>query len=237
MLRPCNYRTGETTVETAEILEKATTEDDIPRDWIVLPLLRDKVALGIVGWVFGTIVGFGLFALMASVMIPHNYRSGVFAALFSTILLGIVLFIGMGSIWQIIVDALRLRHAGKHIIVITPEDFVKQEGEKIIHVPLMYVRHVTARGVTPPPDRTAPGERVIGQVPRPGENFAGFLFGRSLIPGMNLRRRRKRTPTTLAFIDSRTDSEVIVATDASYGDLFTIAAVLKEYATNIQRIA
>jgi hypothetical protein len=30
---------------------------------------------------------------------------------------------------------------------------------------------------------------------------------------------------------------VIVATDASYGDPFTIAAVLKEYATNIQRIA
>ncbi len=224
-------------METAEILEKATAEDEIPQGWIVLTLLRDKVALGIVGWVFGIIVGFGLFALMASVMIPHNYQSGVFAALFSTILLGIVFFIGVGSIWQIIVDVRRLRHADKHVIVITPEDFVKQEGEKIIHVPLMYVRHVTSRGATPSADRSPPREEVIGQMPRSGENFAGFLFGRGLVPGMNLRRRRKRTSTTLAFIDSRTDSEVIVATDASYGDPFTIAAVLKEYATNIQRIA
>lgn len=237
MLQPCNHRIGEPAVETAEILERAKAKDEIPHGWIVLPLLRDKVALGIVGWIFGIIVGFGLFALMASVMIPHNYQSGVFAALFSTILLGVVLFIGVGSIWQIIVDVRRLGFADTHVIIITPEDFVKQEGQKIIHVPLMYVRHVTARGAAPPPDRSAPRQGIISQVPRSGENLAGFLFGRGLVPGMNLRRRRKRTPTTLAFIDSRTDSEVIVATDASYGDPFTIAAVLKEYATNIQRIA
>src|SRR5258708_36331359 len=132
MLQPCTHRTGETAMETAEILEKVTAEDEIPQGWIVLTLLRDKVALGIVGWVFGIIVGFGLFALMASVMIPHNYQSGVFAALFSTILLGIVFFIGVGSIWQIIVDARRLRHADKPVTSLTPAYFVQQDADTIL---------------------------------------------------------------------------------------------------------
>src|SRR5258708_36543838 len=104
MLQPCNHRTGETAMETAEILEKVTAEDEIPQGWIVLTLLRDKVALGIVGWVFGIIVGFGLFALVASVMIPLNYHSVVFAALFSTILLSMVFFIGLVVLLQITGD-------------------------------------------------------------------------------------------------------------------------------------
>lgn len=225
-------------MESDEILEKARAGGGAPQGWIVLPLLRNKVMLGIVGWVFGVIVGFGLFALMASVTIPHNYQIGPVAAIFTSIILGLVLFVGLGSMWQIIVDVRRLLQADKHIIVIAPEDFVKQEGKKIMHVPLMYVRHVTARG-TPPPDRTVSKGSAVGEMPRTGENFAGFLFGRGLLPGTGTRqrRRRMRTPTTLAFIDSRTDSEVIVVNDASYGDPFMIAALLKEYATSVQRIA
>jgi hypothetical protein len=39
-----------------------------------------------------------------------------------------------------------------------------------------------------------------------------------------------RVPTSLAFIDSRTDTEVTVVTDKSFGDPFYIAAHLKQYA-------
>jgi hypothetical protein len=222
-------------MESAEILERARAGDEPPPGWIVLPLLRNKVALAIAGWIFGVIVGFGLFALIAPIMIPHNYQYGLFAALFSTVILGLVLFVGVGSIWQIMVDTRRLLQADKHLIIITPDDFVKREGEKIIHVPLMYVRHITARG-TPPPERTAPQQGVVSEMPHSGQNFVGFLFGRGFIPGIRPRRRRKRTPTMLAFLDSRTDTEVTVATDASYGDPFAIASLLKEYATKVQRI-
>jgi len=45
-----------------------------------------------------------------------------------------------------------------------------------------------------------------------------------------MRRKRSRTPNTLAFVDSRNDSEVIVTTDQAYGDPFYIAAHLKKYA-------
>lgn len=224
-------------MEASEILERAKTGEEAPQGWIVLPLSRSKVALGIAGWILGAVVGFGLCAFIASVVIPHNYQNGPVAAVFTTILLGIMLFIGFGSLWTIIVDINRLRQADKHLIVITPEDFIKQEGNKITHVPLMYVRHVTARG-TPPPDRSVAGESTLSQMPGAGENFAGFVFGRGLIPsGMRQRRRRMRTPTTLAFLDSRTDQEVIVATDNSYGDTFTIAALLKQYTARIQQIA
>jgi len=221
-------------VESAEILEKARAIDEAPYDWIILPLLRDKVTLAIIGWVFGAIVGLGFFAFIASIMIPHNYQIGPFAALISTILLGIMLFAGLGSIWQLVVDLGRLLRADKHVIIITPDDFVKQEGKKIIHVPLMYVRYITARG-SPSRNRTSSSERASAQTPPSDQNTPGFQFWRGLIPGT--RRRRKRTPTALAFIDSRTDAEVIVASDASYGDPFTIADLLKEYTTNVQRIA
>jgi hypothetical protein len=222
-------------MKSDEILEKARPIDEAPHDWIVLPLLRDKVTLAIAGWVFGAIVGLGLFAFLASIMIPHNYQIGPFAALVSTFLLGMVLFAGLGSIWQLVLDAGRLLHADKHLIIITPDDFVKQEGKKTIHVPLMYVRYVTARG-SPSRSRTSSSERAPAQASRSDENTPGFHFLRGLIPGTRQRRQRKRTPTALAFIDSRTNAEVIVATDASYGDPFTIADLLKEYATNVQRL-
>jgi len=145
------------------------------------------------------------------------------------------LFIGLGSVWALVSDIRRLRRADQYMIVITPDDFVKQEGDKIVHVPLMYVRHVTARGARPP-DRTA-GRDAMAEVPRAGENMAGFMFGRAFFPsGMRQRRKRMRTPTTLAFVDSRTDEEVVIATDSSYGDTFEIAAFLKQYAASVQKI-
>ncbi len=223
-------------MEAAEILEKARAGDEPPQGWIVLPLLRNKVQMGIAGWVVGVIVGFGLFALMAPLMIPHNYDYGFIPALITTLLLGMVLFVGIGSIWQIIVDTRRLLQADKHVIIITPDDFVMQKGRKIIHVPLMYVRYITARGV-PPPDRTAPREAVVSDMPHAGENLTGFIFGRGLIPsGWRARRKGKRTPTMLAFVDIRTDTEVKVTDNASYGDPFAIATLLKEYTSRVQRI-
>jgi hypothetical protein len=225
-------------MESTEILDRAKVDEDAPHGWIILPLVRRKVMIGIMGWILGAIVGLGLFALMASIMIPHNYQNGTASAIVTTILLGVVLYVGLGSIWTIIMDVRRLRQADKHLIVITPDDFVKQEGAKIIHVPLMYVRHVTARGGRPPePVRTTRGN-TIREIPGLGENIAGMFFGRrNVSTSGGIRRKRMRTPTTLAFIDSRDDSEVIVVTDATYGDPFMIAGLLKEYAASVQQIA
>ena len=225
-------------MEATEILEKTRAGGELPNGWVVLPLLRNKVRLGILGWIAGAIVGFGLFVLIIPYMIPHNYLYGPIPALISTLILGTVLFVGIGSVWQIIVDTRRLVEADKHIIVLTPDEFVMQDGDKILHVPLMYVRHITARGIVPP-DRTPPKGAVVSNMPHVGENLSGFLFGRGFIPTVSrwrARRRAKHTPSMLAFIDSRTNTEVIIKDYNLYGDPSTIATLMQDYTSSAQRI-
>jgi len=224
-------------MEAAEILERARASEEAPPGWLVLPLLKQKMQVGILGWASGIIIGFALLAFIAWATIPYNYTLGFAAGCFTTILLGIALFISLGSTWAMITDIRRLHDADRHLIVITPDEFVKQEGDKIVHVPLTYVRHVTARG-TPPPDRSTSGAAGFREMPRAGEHAAGFIFGRYFTQqGLRQRRKRMRTPTTLAFLDSRNDLEVIVTTDRSYGDPFEIAAYLKQYAARVQQMA
>lgn len=225
-------------MEATEILAKARAGGELPNGWIVLPLLRNKVKLGILGWFCGAIIGFGCFAVMFPLMIPHNLFHGPIAALISILLLGMVLFVGVGSSWQIIIDTRRLLEADKHIIILTPDEFVMQDGDEIRHVPLMYVRHITARGIAPP-DRTPPQGAVVSNMPHVGENLSGFLFGRGFIPTVSrwrARRRAKHTPSTLGFIDSRTDSEILIRDYNLYGDPSTIATLMKEYAASVRRI-
>ncbi|MDQ2907673.1 MAG: hypothetical protein M3Y81_29545 [Chloroflexota bacterium] len=223
-------------MEATEILTQAKAEEGAPGDWIILPLQRRKVVLGIVGWIFGIILGAGLLALLGPIIIPYNYLQGAFQAVLSTILLGVLFFIALGSAWALYIDVRRLRQRDQHVIVITTEDFVKQEGQKILHVPLANVRYVTARG-RPKPDRTAPKENPLGHM-TVGENVTGFIFGRAFTPsGMKQKRKNMRTPASLAFIDTRNDREVVVVSDTAYGDPFMIAAFLKKYAANVQNIA
>ncbi|HEV2662194.1 MAG TPA: hypothetical protein VGU68_16420 [Ktedonobacteraceae bacterium] len=225
-------------MQAEEILRQAKSGDELPHGWIIFPLLRNKVILAIAGWVLGIVIGLGLFAMVASVVIPYNYQHGFPLALLATLLLGLFLFVGLGSLWALVMDARRLVRPDKYIMVLTPEDFVKQEGDKIIHVPCINIRHVTARG-TPPPDRSVPSENPVRQVPTMGENVAGFFVGRGLAgsrSGSRTRRRGQRTPTTLAFVDTRTDQEIIVANDNAFGDTFAIAALLKQYAADVQQI-
>lgn len=232
-------------MNSPEILMQARSGSNAPHEWVVLPLLRSKLIWGIVGWVLGVLMGLGLFALLASIVIPYNYEHGAFPAIVSTILLGILLFIGLGSAWALLTDIRRLRNIEQHIIVITPDTFVKQEGDKIINVPLMYVRHVTARGAAPltasydtSNASSVSGRRSEASMHSTGESMGAFFIGRGFTPsGANWRRKRMRTPTSLAFVDSRDDSEVTVVTDDAYGDPFMIAALLKQYCKAAQNIA
>lgn len=222
-------------MESVQILAKVNDEKELPGDWLVFPLIRQKVIIGIIGWIAGALVGGLLFAFIAPVMIPHNYQSGVAPAIISTIILAIVLYICLGSLWAIIIDILRLRHADKHLIIITPSDFVKQEGDKIIHVPLEYVKYVTARG-SQPVDRSIEAAREDADTSNAGARIGNLFFGGGLSESQSrrVRRKRSRTPSTLAFMDSRTDKEVIVVTDKCYGDPYYIAAHLKAYASQYQ---
>src|SRR2546430_15894221 len=104
---------------------------ETPDNWIIFPLQHQKVMIGIAGWILGSILGFSLFAFIAPIMIPHNYQIGIPAAIVSTLILAMVMYVGLGSLWAIFMDILRLREAKQHVIIITPDAFVKQEGKKI----------------------------------------------------------------------------------------------------------
>ena len=71
-------------------------------------------------------------------------------------------------------------------------------------------------------------------MPTMGERMGSFFLGHaSTREGARTHRRQRRTPTTLAFVDTRTDDEVVVVTDGAYGDPFMIAALLKQYAASV----
>ncbi|MGB8344427.1 MAG: hypothetical protein WCD86_06065 [Ktedonobacteraceae bacterium] len=218
---------------SSEILARARESEETPEDWLVLPLKRGKVAWGIFGWLIGFATGTLLFAGLAVATIPSNYHS-VIGAIVTTILLGILAFVAIGSAWTAVSDMLRLRDARRHVIIITREDFVKQEGDRIIHVPLVEVRNVTARGKAPIERSTSEAQGEM-HMPTVGEHFVGLFAGRGYTQrGMRWRRGRMRTPASLAFIDMRSDSAVTVVRDTAYGDPFLIAASLKQYAAAAQ---
>jgi hypothetical protein len=221
-------------MESVQILEQVHGTD-VPGSWIVLPLQRNKVFIGVLGWLAGTAVSTLLLILMVPVMIPHNYQTGVAAAIISTIMLGLVVFVLVGSLWYAVRDILRLLHPQEHVIIITPNDFVKQNGKKVIHVPMEHIRHVTARGKQPV-DRSMESAREDAKISSAGDIATTRMFGRGftdVVAGRKL-SKRARTPNTLAFIDGRTDTEVIVLNDLSFGDVHAIGTTLNEYAASAQ---
>lgn len=227
-------------MDAEEILARARSEAELPAGWVAFPILRQKLIVSIIEWAFGIIIGLGLLLLIGSIVIPYNYQHGVASAIFSTILLGVLLFVFLGSAYLMVADVLRLTHRNQHIIVITPQEFVKQEGRKIIHVPLLYVRHVTARGRRPSAERNLSGmeESTLQDVPNARDNMTGFFFGRGMTrSGQRWQRSRMRTPSTLAFLDTQNNREVLVVNDLIYGDPFLIAEVLREAAETAQESA
>jgi hypothetical protein len=227
-------------MDADEILTRARAESERPGSWVVFPLLRNKLIGSILYWIFGVLFGAGLLALIVPIVIPFNYTHGLAPAIVSTILLVVLLFMTIGSLVLLVLDARRLAQRRNHIIVVTTTDFVKQEGQKVVQVPLQAIKHVTPRGRAPV-DRTPPTDEGVRRVPGMGENVMTMFMGRGLTQAVSrpkgTRRKRMRTPTSLAFLDTRDDSEVLVVNDTAYGDPFYIAAVLKERAASAQSIS
>lgn len=218
-------------MQAEEILAQAKS-GDYPQNWTVFPILRNKLRWGIVGWIFGVILGFGLFALVFPIIVPYNFEHGPLLIIFSLVLLGMFLFIGLGSLWTLIGDIKRLSASDKYILVFTPEDFVKQEGNTILQVPMANIRFVTARGVRSASRVVNESERVsVRSVPSMGENITSFFVGRGATSsGRQWLSKRSRTPTSLAFLNSETDKSVVVLRDEAYGNPSDIGQILKEYA-------
>ena len=176
-------------------------------------------------------MGLVLFAGLLAAAIPDNYESGVGAAIVTTFFLALLGFIGLACLWYLIKDGMHLAHADRSIIVITPDVYFKQEGDKTDLVPLEDISYLTTRGARPPNKRSswaaynAPPEPAYDAEDRQISAAASMGMG-SMLYG---RRSRPRGPTAVGFVDLRTDKKVVVTTDSSYAHPYELGETLRRY--------
>jgi hypothetical protein len=191
---------------------------DAPGTWVVWPLRRTFVRNSILRWSALTVVGF-LFLVPAAISIlPSILSLRGFSFIFSGIILLALVAFAFGSLSITVYDAWRLLRADDFWLVITPDDYLKAEpGDHLTHVPLQNIESITLKGVRVPMetaetpfDGTARGVNPLLRMPVRLSNY----------------RRRQATPSSLAFVDSRTNRTVTVATDAIFDDLAGIEYVL-----------
>lgn len=203
-------------METTEILAIARTEH-VPENWHVWPLRRGWVLRDAGVWAL--YAGFGSLIFIPALLfiLPGVLASGVpanWGGLAVLVLSGAVV---LGSIVCIALDLLRWTRAGQYLIVMTPDDYVKQEPGKLTRVPMAAVADPTVKGL-PDPGAVMTVTRELQRSP------AAALVRGDVLTGAAFRTPR-RAPS-MAFRDTRTDKEVVVATDAAFDDLWALYEIL-----------
>jgi hypothetical protein len=203
--------------QAAQILQTARLSDEqLPEGWTVIPVNQQTVRKQAWGWAGSALVG----AVFGSWILVALYPS---FNIFSLGILGVCAFLAIGSI-VLLVRALRLLlDANRHLIVLTPELYVQQRGDRIISVPMRSIDHITLRGVFG-------GDAAYTQRSDLQVENAVMSFGRMF--GGNQMRRARRTPDSLAFIDARTDAPITIAEDNSFAELPVIEELLRNYVTS-----
>jgi hypothetical protein len=220
-------------MEAAEILSTARS-GSAPSNWVILPLRRNQVALAMAGWVLGTVMGLGLFIALFLATWPDNFERGTVGIIITSFFLAILAFTGVGSLWALLVDGLRLLRADQSIIVITPDTYCKQDGNKITLVPLEEIGYVTTTGVRSPNKQSSwamhrpasapnydPEDRQVSATGVVGR-FFGF-------------RRKPHGPISVAFVDMRTNKKVVVTSDHSYAHPYELGETLSWYVEAYRR--
>ena len=191
---------------------------EAPGTWVVWPLRRIYVRNSILRWAAVSVLGFLLFVPAALSILPGILSLKGFGFVISGIILLALGAFAFGALGITVYDIWRLIRADDFWLVITPDDYLKAEpGGRLTQVPLQYIESITLKGVRVPMD--------TAETP-----FDGTARGVNPMLRMPVRlsnnRRRQATPSSLAFVDSRTHRTVTVATDAAFDDLAGIEYVL-----------
>lgn len=223
-------------MEPEQVLATARS-GEMPAFWHAWPLRRDFVLRSALRWSIEAVIALALFVLVIVVTVPYNFQQGQGSVIFTSILLLVVGVAAFGGLGIAIYDLWRATHAGDYLLVMTPDDFVKAEPGKLTHVPMEHIEHVTLRGVTVPAPDDAQTEAAGA--------YGAFMRLRGLDPALravqaNSRRMKSQNPS-LAFLDTRTNKEVVVATDSSFDELpaleYVLQLELEEHARRSRRRA
>jgi hypothetical protein len=211
----------------SETILATARSGDAPGTWVVWPLRRNYIRNSILRWLAVSVVGFPLLILASISTIPGFLSLRGFSFVLTGILLLALAAIAFGSLGIAIYDIWRLSNASAFWLVVTPDDYVKAEpGGKVTHVPLEYVESITLKGVRVPMETA---ETPFGGAPSGVNPSFRMPFRQAAY------RRQRATPTSLAFVDGRTDRQVVVATDAVFDDLVNVEYVLSMQADAKQR--
>jgi hypothetical protein len=210
----------------AETVLSTARTGAMPDHWHAWPLRKDFVLRSAIKWAVAGILLLAIFAFVVTSTVPDNFERGdTGIVIFTAVIIGLVGTAAFGSLGVALYDLWRMANASRFLLVMTPEDFVKAEPRKLTHVPMENVAYVTLRGVKSP-------EMLAREEAAGGRGSHDIFQSPSLdrvtrtIGGANQRRQRAQTPT-LAFLDTRSDKEVIVATDASFDELPALEYMLK----------
>jgi hypothetical protein len=196
-----------------------------PGSWTLWPLRPERVRRSVRNWLAAALFGFVLLIPFIIIILRPGFFDGIFSIVVAVLLLLLLAAVAFGSVAIAVYDLWRLRHADEFILVVTPQDYVKAEPGKITHVPMSEIVYVTLKGVKTPPEPRAQ--------PRTEEPPTKGVMGQMMNPGV-IRREPARAPA-LSFLDLRTDTEVTVTTDDSFGDLLALAETLRTYACGDER--
>lgn len=203
----------------AEIILEKARSNAVPDSWNVWPLHVERVRRSAIWWGICAVVGFALLVPVVIATIPYDFVHGTALSIFATLLLILVGTVAFGSLTIAVYDIWRLLHAGEYLLVITPDDYLKvTPGNKQTHVPIEDVAHVTMRGVKVNAHHDAMREADFS-------NMTAMKRITRVAGNFYTPREPKRAPV-LAFMDTRTNTEVVVATDNSFDDIATLEQVM-----------
>jgi hypothetical protein len=205
-------------MDAQTILEKARSSQ-VPDSWNVWPLRVERVRRSALGWSLCALAGFIILVPVVISTIPYNFTHGTTLAIFAIVILMLVGGVAFGSLGIAIYDIWRLIHASEYLLVITPEDYLRvSPGARQTHVPMEDIAYVTMKGVkvNNPYDAARAADASNMSAMKRISHVAGNFY---------TPREPKRAPT-LAFMDTRTNTEVVVATDDSFDDIATLEQVI-----------
>jgi hypothetical protein len=201
----------------AEAVLATARSDNVPSEWNVWPLHKDRVKRSVLNWAIIGVIGLVLFIGAVVATVPDNFTRGNLAIVATSFLLLVLATMAFGGLGIAIYDLWRLRHADEFWLVITPDDYVKAQPGKVTHVPMDSIGYITLKGVKSPQMREMERHRENME-----QSNIMTRMGNILIP-----RRQPSSAPSLAFVDLRDDKPVVVGTDNSFDDLYVIEDVLQ----------
>jgi hypothetical protein len=209
--------------DAAEIQQIIATarSSPLPQGWFVWTLRRDQVRRAALGWALTAVFGFAVLVPILLTTVPGNFQSSAGLAAFTVILLVILGLVAFGGLSLMITDIMRLVRADQYLLIMTPTDYLKVEPGRVTHVPMGAVAYVTLKGVKVP--NAAAADAARPNIPSAMGRLSPFGGGFGY-------RRELRRPASLAFLDTRTNREVVVGTDDAFDALPVLEEILDMYA-------